>query len=330
MINLLCLAFIGFAIHGSLWPYDVVMPDSEAYRLFFGNLQGGYSRRDLLANILLFMPIGLFGLLGAYRMERLVLRSLLVGAGGFVLAALLQLGQLYIKSRQADLDDIIWNTAGLAIGMTVAFACWRGWEKQRCETSPFWHRLQPPLIPVLVLATWCAYKLVPFVPSLYWANIRGGFFATATPLTFLHDVVGWLIVALVLFRSFPQNAALLLPGMILVVLLLEIVIIGNALRADEILAALMAWGFWQLATDRHRIAVEKTMPVATITLLLVIVFWSYPPAGSLAPSIGDTADLILRSMFGFSFLLSSLVYLGLRRHYGNQQLKQSPSISSVE
>ncbi len=67
---------------------------------------------NLLGNIVVFVPLG-FGLAGALGRNRL---GLAIGAG-FAFSLMIELLQLAIPSRTTDIDDLIFNTLGTAIGV---------------------------------------------------------------------------------------------------------------------------------------------------------------------------------------------------------------------
>jgi glycopeptide antibiotics resistance protein len=78
---------------------------------------------DVVGNIVVFIPLG-FGLAGALPQTNLRQTIRLAALGGFGLSLLIELGQLTIPSRTTDVDDLIFNTLGAAIG-ALGFALLR-------------------------------------------------------------------------------------------------------------------------------------------------------------------------------------------------------------
>jgi glycopeptide antibiotics resistance protein len=92
-------------------------------------LAGGitpFELRNLVGNVLLLLPLGIYGPILTPRL-RSVVAIVLVGAG---LSALIELGQLAVATaygfpvRVADVDDVVLNTLGVLAG----YLLWRAWS----------------------------------------------------------------------------------------------------------------------------------------------------------------------------------------------------------
>ena len=78
-------------------------------------LCGEFGLADAIANVLLFLPLAI----GVYGAGAPAGRTVLVG---FLLSASLEYVQLrLIPGRDATLGDVVWNTAGMALGVTIAW-----------------------------------------------------------------------------------------------------------------------------------------------------------------------------------------------------------------
>ena len=104
--------------YGSLYPFNfhITAPFAE----LLNNLVTSWDEKtylgDILGNVVLFIPYGYFGLL--YFTSKHIVSLILIG---LVLAVGLQIVQLYLPSREAALDDAIWNLLGIGIGLIVGF-----------------------------------------------------------------------------------------------------------------------------------------------------------------------------------------------------------------
>src|SRR5262245_22632226 len=67
LMNKIWLAFIAFAAYGSLWPFDFVWqtPDLAMLDALTRTLDRRPIPRDMVGNVLLFVPIGALGMLSA-------------------------------------------------------------------------------------------------------------------------------------------------------------------------------------------------------------------------------------------------------------------------
>jgi VanZ family protein len=126
---LLTLAYMAFIAYGSLVPLDLhekTLP--AAWAEFMDRMSPEalvISRSDFVANILLGVPLGFFGM-GYLTRENRSRHPLAAGfaviAGAFMLAAAVELGQLFVPERTTSLSDIIAQTLGASIGVGVWFA----------------------------------------------------------------------------------------------------------------------------------------------------------------------------------------------------------------
>lgn len=117
-----------YAVWGSLFPFDFHRVPFAALHRFWHTWPGagtGWSLTDLVSNVLLFLPIGLFfaALVEKFWPDR--------GAGWRAVAAVLaagtlsslglEIGQLFVSDRTASLADV----AAEAIGTAAGIALWR-------------------------------------------------------------------------------------------------------------------------------------------------------------------------------------------------------------
>ena len=121
----LAAASAAFIAYGSFVPFRFQgRPLGEAWDTFAWVMQTRWrveSRSDLLANVLLGVPLG-FGLLGARRVDRsgrgqAVRTGLALWPGCVAFAAAVEFVQLYIPGRYSSASDVIAQGAGAAVGM---------------------------------------------------------------------------------------------------------------------------------------------------------------------------------------------------------------------
>lgn len=121
LLSLATFAYLGFVGWVTLTPQSSAPTDSELVLRVLARLQRvesldwlTYDRAELLANVALFVPVGLFLLL-------LVGTRWwwLAGLAAFGLTSVIELGQRSIPGRVPDERDIVANTAGALVGIVV-------------------------------------------------------------------------------------------------------------------------------------------------------------------------------------------------------------------
>lgn len=335
VMNKICLAFVSFAIYGSLWPFNITSPDPALFAKFHLTFSDVYGRRDFLANTLLFLPIALFGVLGAPSRSQLWRRGCLIAFGGLAFALILQLGQFFIPSRKPDLLDVIANAVGLAFGGMLSWLAWH------VASRPLWQDIRLPPLPTLLFGLWFCYRLAPFMPSLHWTKIEASMPSLSlyevNPFVLAHDTIGWLIIAKVLDRGLFSFAAstselgrislfarssFLLPLAMMISFLLEMSILRNAVSLSEILAAVTALTIWQrLLRNHHWPHGEKILLLLIIGLLLFICVYPlslsngavsvYDPITLMKINLTESSQhnvSIMIGLFDLAFLLAAFIY----------------------
>jgi VanZ family protein len=109
--------------HGSLYPWLFAAPASwdTALRQMFVERLWWTGRGDAAVNVLLFLPVGLFGWLAVDRAEdRWTARARRVLGPALGWAFVLQGLQLWIPERPPAVSDALWNGVGIVLGMPLA------------------------------------------------------------------------------------------------------------------------------------------------------------------------------------------------------------------
>jgi len=77
----------------------------------------------ILGNILLFVPWGFFAFIALYGIERPTVQTyVLTILLGLTFSTAIEGWQYFLPSRVADVNDIIWNTAGTTLGAILGHA----------------------------------------------------------------------------------------------------------------------------------------------------------------------------------------------------------------
>ncbi len=194
----LWIAFIVVATLGSIYPFNFQAPELGVFTIgdFLKSCCVMPGRGDILGNIILFIPIGFTGMI-AVRLESSARRRFLfVCLTGTVVAFALQLMQIFLPSRDANLQDVVWNLLGI-----VAGALFAGLANGFSSPSEG-RKVDVSLAPMTLVGTWLIYRLIPFVPSLDLQLIKDSLKPVLSlhvaPVSIIHDVTAWVIVGYLL------------------------------------------------------------------------------------------------------------------------------------
>lgn len=196
-----------------------------------------WSRSDMLANVLAFIPLGV--LLRAWAERQFVnaaraMSWMLLAAVAF--AALLQWLQVFVPGRSASLMDIGMNMIGVALGASLlVLAHWSGWSKY---LLPLARQPEGWLLLFCLL-----HQLAPFIPlspDKAWRLIVYQWTEMAfDPALLLAETLGWAL----LFRL-VDPVSLLARRLAPLVLLLSAFVWANGLQPEELLGLLLAYGLY--------------------------------------------------------------------------------------
>ncbi|MDB2576344.1 VanZ family protein [Planctomycetota bacterium] len=244
----LWIAFLAVATFGSLYPFnfDLAGPPGGLLQALREAASAKTSRGDVAGNFVLFLPIGLFGMLAMERRRAPWVRFLQAGAISVAAAAALQLFQLFLPSRDASLVDVVWNAAGTAAGAMLASLA----SLTQRGGSPMASRLSgAALLPLALITCWLSYRLLPYVPSIdlqaFKDSLKPIFNEPLDPLACTRDTVGWILMAYLLREAWSgARFDRLLPLMVAAVFALEVVIVSNGIDRADLAGAAIASALW--------------------------------------------------------------------------------------
>jgi VanZ family protein len=163
-------AFVAFAVWGSLFPFNFsLMPPRVALRMFLMPWHAGaatWSITDLASNVLLFLPIGLFG---TAVLESRFARStprwiagIVAMALAIVLSVTLELTQAFVPYRTPSIVDVMAESSGAIAGLVMWFA---GRETFNAALAAAIFALRPASMVRRLLLAYCAlFAIVWLLP----------------------------------------------------------------------------------------------------------------------------------------------------------------------
>src|SRR5215469_8117307 len=119
-IPLITVLVAAIIVYGSLYPFEFYQPANGVGPLATLMVWDHPSRSGVVANVLLYMPLGFFFVLGSR--DRARQRGLLVPATavGCLLSLTMEWAQYYDVGRVTNLSDVVTNTLGTLIGGLIA------------------------------------------------------------------------------------------------------------------------------------------------------------------------------------------------------------------
>ncbi len=324
-MNKLWLGFAAIAAYGSIYPFDFQFQtlDPAVWQAFIDTCCRETSRGDILGNVVLFLPFGYLGILAAGPNRGVIRQFVFVCIVGVIFAFLLQVAQLYLPSRDENLQDVIWNLLGIIVGAVLGIPS-RHFIRRAAEQAS---GLQ--LVPWILIGSWMAYRLIPFVPSIDFQSIKD----SVKPLleignlslsSVAYTAVAWLVVGYLMDLGLRgKRLGRLLPLLVFGTFGLEILIVFNVLTpsnvAGGIIAIILHWALFSRL---------RKVELPLLLCLLVSLAWNdlapfilridpiafnwLPFQGFLGGSMFVNAQSAAEKVFAYG----SIVYLLLRMGAG--------------
>jgi glycopeptide antibiotics resistance protein len=256
-------------VYGSLYPFEFRESGSFAADLLHlaGTWkQGPQSRGDLLANLLLYMPLGLTI---ALALGGSGIRTLVIAAVcGAIVSLAIEVAQFYDASRVSTLSDFYLNVvstlAGAVIGR-LAGADLGGLS---------WPSGSSPAFARLLLLAFVGWRLYPYVPTIdlhkYWHSVKPLFAADVTAYGVFRYALLWLSVGFLLQIGLnPKKLLRLLLLAMLCFFAAKILVVGQVLSLPELLGAALAVFLAPLLLQRYPRAGVACL-AALLTVLVIL------------------------------------------------------------
>ncbi|MCP5327049.1 MAG: VanZ family protein [Sinobacteraceae bacterium] len=295
----LLAAWVLLVLSASLYPFNF---DPERFAAAaadgFPGLHAWHSpsQRDLIVNLLVYIPIGLLLPLVLGPRRPAALRWLAAVAAGALLSITVEVLQHAIRARVPSLADWVLNVASAAAGAILALLF------ARLPLRPLATRLRrlnvnPAL--GLLLALWFAAHAAPFVPRLRPGRVRAAIDASLALSPSIGGIATWLAAYLVLsavMRTLFRRETFwpLFGGAILLSLAARLLFVGQTLTPDELIAVALALPV--IAYLRRRSHSSSRTPLFGIVCIALLVaglapfaFVAEPQSISWIP-FGDLVD----------------------------------------
>lgn len=324
----LVLATVLLILYGSLFPFRFSsLRDVDLWALITGLRVARASRGDVVANLLLYVPLGLCLMLAWparwTRLKGFVWAVLL----GSLLSLCVELLQVHASSRVSSLTDLALNAAGAAIGAFVAIVYFAIGSTIRI---PGLAAGRPDPVPLALIALWLAFRLAPFVPTIDWQKYKDALKPLLLEpelawLDVFRYLVGWLVVGYAVRQVWRREYAIYaLVTLAALVLIGRVMVVGKTLSASEVaaLTACIPLGAVLIVmTDRRRTLVLALMLIAVIVVSGLKPFELQMPAQRFSwvpfmSSLNDNLEVNYSVLLEKCFWYFALIWLLARRGAG--------------
>jgi VanZ family protein len=315
--GLIAVIIVAVIAYGSLYPFQFRIParGDGPINALLSSWMAIPGRGDFIANILLYIPLGCFGVLSLPR--RLRPRLFIVVAGGTLLSVIVELAQYFAVGRLTSATDVYANLAGTTLGGLGVTSLSRPWR------VPLTTAFSPNPVPMVLIATWTGYRLYPYVPTVdlhkYWNALKPIVLHPVLSFEALyHHATIWLTIFALIGELVEQRAVAMLSILFcLFVLTARVLVDGTILSASEVMGAAVAICLLPLLlyiSNRQRaVALFALLGVAVIiNRLQPFEFAPIPRDFGWLPFCSLMSGSIavnVMALFEKSFLYGSLIYL---------------------
>jgi VanZ family protein len=256
---------VALIVYGSLFPFEFYLRGSivDALQYFFSTTTRWWDPGDALSNILLYIPLGLFGSRALRRLPAAARIPALTLAGA-VLSATMEVTQYFDVSRAPELGDLSANTLGTLLGAASE-------SLLRAEFLP-WIEWRP--FAILLVVTEFGMWLFPFAPRLNLSRFLRALEAmrTAAPfeaLAISKQILFWLVLALLIEALVGTQASRkVLAPIALATLAIRFIFFSWLLARADLIGAFIGVAAWILFVWRMRARVAW---IAALFAIFVVV-----------------------------------------------------------
>jgi VanZ family protein len=241
---------VAVILYGSLFPFHF-HESPHPFRTLMESVHEHATRIDIVTNVLLYIPLGLFAA-QCVRRPGSVWRVGLITLFGAMLSCGIELAQSYDAGRITNLSDVYSNTTGTLLGALL------GMQFPKLLDVPFLGRIERRPFVILLLVSWLGYWLFPYVPRLaptdYLDVLRPIVLAShLSPRELYEQLAAWLAVALLLQSLVGITRSRIAFGWVVFLsLFARGWIVGAVLSPEQALSGILAVLMWAAFLWRWR------------------------------------------------------------------------------
>ena len=239
-------------LYGSLYPFQFhvrALPGNPLW-LLLHSWPASVDRfllKDAALNVLIYIPIGVFGSLsiGNHRPRRRA--AVLVLSLALVLSTSIEMLQLFDDTRTSSCLDIVMNVTGSAFGVWLACS-------YRTAMVRFWNRVDVralfrPSAALLLLCCWIGYQTFPMIPDLSHTRLLLklavlGHVSSLSAVRTIGSVIDWLMAAHLLQTVAGSVRTRRLLPLLMLLLPARLLILARNVTWPELIGAACDFMLW--------------------------------------------------------------------------------------
>lgn len=305
--------------YGSLYPF--VFRDAGSLSADISHFLANWrsqSRGDFLANLLLYIPLGVVLTLAFAQGAPRYLAAILAGFCGAALSLSIELAQFFDAGRVSAFSDFALNVVGVVAGIGIALVA----GGRLAKTA--WPAGSGPAFARLLLLAWVGWRLYPYVPTLeihkYWRSLKPVLFAEGFSAYAVFRYAALWLSVIVLFQVGVRRSFAFLLLAVFAFFAAKASIINQVLSLPELLGVTLALLLSPLVVGRFS-AIGVPLTAALLLFLIIstrILPWEFaatPKPFQWIPFFGFLHGSLQVNVISFAekfFLYGTVLFLLVR------------------
>ena len=272
MYRVLLIA-IALILYGSLWPWQYNPAHATGNPLSillhsWSAKTGPADMEDIVVNLLLYIPVGMFGYLALDRHHHRRLRLIGPIILGFVLSCSVEMLQIFDNPRNCSAVDVLCNTVSSAIGVLLGYVFRQshlaGLSRAAIAGRP--HSAGP----LVLIYIWVGFQTIPMFPLTFkiLPKIHALWPAHFSVIDALASFTAWLIVARLLEATYDLEIARLLVLLLSLLVPAKLFIAHRTFTIAELAGLIASVIVWNTVLAR---LASRTAIISGLTVLMLIV-----------------------------------------------------------
>ena len=272
MYRVLLIA-IALILYGSLWPWQYnpghatgnplsILFHSWSARIHTTNVE------DIVVNLLLYIPVGMFGYLALDRDHHRRLRIIGPILLGFILSGSIEMLQVYDKTRDCSAVDLLCNTVSAVVGVALGYV-FRQSHLASLRRPTIIGRLHTSG-PLVLIYIWVGFQTIPLFPLTFkvMPKIQELWAAHFSFVEALTSLTVWLIVARLLEAIYDPKLGWRLALLFSLLVPAKLFIAARRPTIAEAAGLAVALIFWKMVLSR--VAARTTILAGLMILSLLV------------------------------------------------------------